>query len=91
MMLIRRQTNWLVPCSAPARPVRAKMRSTREEHLFPVYPQHQTFDTCGQFNARQLDRKSLVPNLLNYFEFSHGYGEADSWFESYSLRHELSI
>jgi hypothetical protein len=29
--------------------------------------------------------------LLNYFEFSNGYGEADSWFEFYSLRQELSI
>jgi hypothetical protein len=36
-------------------------------------------------------RESLVPNLLNYFEFSNGYGEADSWFESFSLRHELNI
>jgi hypothetical protein len=32
-------------------------------------------------------RGPLVPNLLNYFEFSNGYGEADSWFESRSLRH----
>ena len=33
----------------------------------------------------------LVPNLLNSFEFSNGYGEADSWFESRLLRHELSF
>jgi hypothetical protein len=36
-------------------------------------------------------RTSLVPNFLNFFDFSNGYGEADSWFESRSLRHELSI
>jgi hypothetical protein len=36
-------------------------------------------------------RTSLVPNLLNFFEISNGYGEAYSWFESRSLRHEVSI
>jgi hypothetical protein len=41
-------------------------------------------DVC----ARQ---RSLVRNLLNSFEFSNGYGPPDSWFESGSLRHELSI
>ena len=31
-------------------------------------------------------KSSLVPNFLNFFDFSHGYGKADSWFESHSLR-----
>jgi hypothetical protein len=32
---------------------------------------------------------SLVPNSLNSFDFTQRYGEPDSWFESYSLRHNL--
>jgi hypothetical protein len=41
-------------------------------------------DVC----ARQ---RSLVRNLQNSFKFSNGYGPPDSWFESGSLRHDLSI
>jgi hypothetical protein len=42
--------------------------------------------------CRRDDRRgSLVPNLLNSFMFSNGYGEPDWWFESRSLRHKLNI
>jgi hypothetical protein len=34
---------------------------------------------------------SLVPNVLNFRDFSNGYGGPDSRFESCSLRHELNI
>jgi len=34
---------------------------------------------------------SLVPKVLNFRDFSNGYGDPDSWFESRSLRHELSL
>jgi hypothetical protein len=36
-------------------------------------------------------RPSLVPNTLKLLDFPNGYGDPDSWFESHSLRHELSI
>jgi hypothetical protein len=36
-------------------------------------------------------RNSALPNVLNFCDFSNGYGGPDSRFESCSLRHELSI
>ncbi len=44
--------------------------------------------TAPHVYARQ---RSLVRKLRNSFEFSNGYGQPDSWFESGSLRHELDI
>jgi hypothetical protein len=35
--------------------------------------------------------RSLLPKYLNLLAVSKRYGEPDSWFESRSLRHELSI
>jgi hypothetical protein len=35
------------------------------------------------------NRIPLLPNFLNSLRVSNGYGEADSWFESCSLRHYL--
>jgi superfamily II DNA or RNA helicase len=43
-----------------------------------------------QRGAGQRREPSLVPSTLKLLDFSNGYGDPDSWFESRSLRHELS-
>jgi hypothetical protein len=61
----------------------------RPHQLQRVHETGKRDPSARRLAADAIRRESLVPNLLNYFEFSNGYGEADSWFESCSLHHAV--